>query len=65
MSNENQKIIQEHYNKLKKRLKTMSKSELITIIWKQGLDVKELQHISKILIEENKVLKGESSENDL
>lgn len=55
------KEIQKHFNMFKKRFKTHSKSELISLLWNQGVDFKELQDIARELYEENKALKEASS----
>lgn len=55
-----QKEIQRHFWKFKKRFKVKSKSELIAIIWEQGMEFKKLQDIAAELYEENKHLKGET-----
>lgn len=54
-----QKELQRHFNKFKKKFKIKSKSELVAIIWDQGMQYKKLQDISQELYEENKKLKGE------
>lgn len=54
-----QKDLQRHFNGFKKRFKIKSKSELVAIIWEQGLEFKKLQDIAQELYEENKKLKGD------
>ena len=55
-----QKELQAYYNSFKKRFKIMSKSELVAILWEQGMEFKRLQDISAQLYEENKRLNGET-----
>lgn len=54
------KLAQSQFKQLKKRLKIHSKSELIALIAKYASDAEELRHIAKLLLEENKQLKGET-----
>lgn len=53
--------LQKHFNKFKKKFKVKSKSELVAIIWEQGMQYKQLQDIAQELFEENKALKGASN----
>lgn len=48
---------------LKRRLKLMSKSQLIQIIITYASDLQEMQGVSRQLFEENQALKGVSNEN--
>ena len=59
-----QQEIQKHFNKFKKRMKTMSKSELVAILWEQGMEYKRLQDIAQELFEENKSLKEKKNVED-
>ena len=52
-----QKEIQKQFNMFKKRFKPKSKSELVAIIWEQGMEFKKLQNIAAELYEENIALK--------
>ena len=56
-----QKEMQKYYNKFKTRFKQYSKSELVAILWQQGMEYKKLQDITQELFEENKELKGENT----
>lgn len=49
--------LQKHFWKFKKKFKIKSKSELVAIIWEQGMEYKKLQDIAQELYEENKALK--------
>lgn len=66
MSNEEKDKALDEYKKvtqqIKKRLKPMSKSQLISIITDQQFRYKELQMAAAQLLEENKALNGEASE---
>lgn len=75
MLNENAKSVEqeeveqsvdEHYRAMKKLLKVRTKSQLIEIIWSYGMNLREMQEVAKILLEENTELKaqllGESNE---
>lgn len=57
-----QKEMQKYYNNFKTRFKKMAKSELVAILWQQGMEYKKLQDIAQELFEENKTLK--ESKND-
>ena len=59
-----QKEMQKQFNMFKKRFKVRSKSELIAIIWEQGMEFRRLQEISQELYEENKQLKGEEPQKE-
>ena len=48
----------EAFKELKRTLKARSKTELIELIWHYGIQLQQMQHISQILLEENKELKG-------
>ncbi len=52
--------LQNHFNKFKRQMKLRSKSELVAVLWEQGIRYKELQDIAQELFEENKALKGEN-----
>jgi predicted RNA-binding protein with PUA domain len=54
--------IQKQFNMFKKRFKVKSKSELVAIIWEQGIEFRKLQDIAQELYEENRALKGEKNE---
>lgn len=66
MSNKEQNKALDEYKKItgqiKKRLKPMSKSQLIAIITDQQFRYKELQMAAAQLLEENKALNGKASE---
>ena len=49
--------LQKYYNNLKKKLKTRSKSELIAMLWEQGLEYRKLQDMCREMYEELKELK--------
>jgi len=49
---------------LKKTLKPRSKSELIDIIIKYGVDLQKQIELNKVLYEENKALKSETGETN-
>lgn len=53
-----QKELQKQFHKFKRKFKLRSKSELVAIIWEQGMEFKKLQNIAQELYEENKVLKS-------
>lgn len=53
-----QKELQKHFNAFKKRFKTKSKSELVAIIWEQGMQHKQLQDIAQELHKELQTLKA-------
>lgn len=57
-----QKEVQRHFNKFKRTMKVKSKSELVAIIWEQGMQFKKLQDIAQELYEENKILKEKTDE---
>jgi hypothetical protein len=59
----NEQEVQKHFNKFKKKFKVKSKSELVAIIWNQGVQYKELQEIAQELYEELKLLKNEQNKN--
>lgn len=52
----------EFSKRLKKTLKMRSKSQLIDVIIHYASELEELRFVSKLLLEENKELKGESNE---
>ena len=52
-----QQELQKHFNRFKKSFKVKSKSELVAILWEQGMEYKRLQDITQQLFEENKNLK--------
>lgn len=49
--------LQRQFNHVKKKLKVRSKSELIAMLWEQGMEYKRLQNIAQELYEENKAYK--------
>lgn len=57
-----QKEVQKHFQMFKKRFKTKPKSELVAILWQQGVEFKKLQDIAQELYEENKALKETTNE---
>jgi len=57
-----QKEMQKQFNMFKKRFKMRSKSELVAILWTQGIEFRKLQEIAQELYEENKELKAESQD---
>lgn len=59
-----QQELQKHFWKFKRQFKAMSKSELIAIIWEQGMQYKKLQDIAQELYKENKSLKGEKNDKE-
>ena len=59
-----QKEMQKQFNMFKKRFKMRSKSELIAIIWEQGMEFKRLQEMSQQLFEENKEFKKSQTEKE-
>lgn len=59
-----QQELQRHFNKFKKKFKTYAKSELVAIIWEQGMEFKKLQDIAQELYEENKALKGTKNDQE-
>lgn len=59
---EMQKELQRHFNLFKKRFKVKSKSELVAILWEQGLQFKQLQDAAKELWDENQQIKAIISE---
>jgi len=59
-----QKEIQKHFNKFKTKFKVKPKSELVAIIWEQGMEFKKLQDIAQELYEENKTLKEDQNDQE-
>ena len=59
-----QQELQRQFNKVKKTLKVRSKSELVAMIWEQGMEFKQLQAIAQELYEENKQLKQEKGQDE-
>ena len=59
-----QKELQKHFYQFKKRFKVKSKSELVAIIWQQGMEFKRLQDLAQELYEENKSLKESADEKN-
>lgn len=57
-----QKELQKYYNNFKLRFKKMTKSELVAILWQQGMEYKKLQDIAQELFEENRQLKGQQDD---
>lgn len=51
--------LQKQFYKVKKKLKIRSKSELIAMIWEQGIAYKQLQDIAQEMHKELQSLKGE------
>lgn len=49
--------IKKQFGKIKAKLKHHSKSELIKMLWNQGVEFKHLQQVGQELYEENKILK--------
>jgi hypothetical protein len=58
------KDVKEQAQYLKKRLKMMSKSQLITLVINYASDLQEMQQVAQMLFEENKELKGESKDEE-
>ena len=55
--------LQNHFRNFKKRLKTYSKSELIAMLWEQGVRYRQLQQIAQDMDAELKKLNsGELNE---
>lgn len=52
------------YRQMKKLLKLRSKSQLIEVVWQYGLQIKELQHMLQLAIEDNKKLESLLGEKD-
>lgn len=52
----------EVYKKVKKNLKLRSKGQLIDIAIHYASELEELRYVAKMLLEENKQLKGEDNE---
>lgn len=52
----------EAYRVLKKSLKFRSKAQLIDLVIAYASDLQQQQYINQILLEENKLLKGENNE---
>jgi|JFJP01.1.fsa_nt_gi uncharacterized protein YciI len=57
---QNLEYAEQHVKRLKKVLKTRSKSQLILMTIGLLSDLSEMKEISKILLEQNKALRGES-----
>lgn len=55
-SEETLKEVDDAYRAMKKLLKLRSKSELIEVVWTYGLQIKEMQHMLQLAIEDNKSL---------
>lgn len=51
------------FKKMKRALKVHSKSQLIEIIWQYGINISEMQQVSQILLEENKMYKAKYDED--
>ena len=56
--------LQKHFWNFKKRFKVKAKSELVAIIWEQGMQYKKLQDIAQELYEENRALKGVTNDQE-
>lgn len=61
---QNLEYAEQHVKRLKKVLKTRSKSQLILMTIGLLSDLSEMKEISKILLEQNKALRGESKWED-
>lgn len=58
-------IAKEAYRAIKRKMKLLSKNQLIQVIVDQVSRSQELQQIAQQLLAENKLLKGEINETDL
>ena len=62
-NNKEQKIeAQEHFRIFKQRFKSYSKSELVALLWDQGIRFHEMQHLAKQLHKKNLSLKELTNE---